>query len=221
MDVVEAIRTRKTVRRFSSRQVADGLIEGILDAARRAPSASNTQPWRFIVVRAGTRRAALAEAAFGQKAVSTAPVVIVVCGDPAAMKRAAQMERWVEFRRAGIDEELAVTGVIDAVRRVELVREKEIERVGEEYAIAVSLASNVAIAVSFMTLQAHEMGLGSCWIGAFSREEVRKIAEVPDSIEVLWLLALGYPDIAPAERPRKPIAELVRYETWETERCDI
>ena len=75
MDVVEAIAGRKTIRRFSSRPVAEELVGEILEAGRRAPSASNTQPWRFVVVRDEPGKSELAEAAFGQKAVATAPVL--------------------------------------------------------------------------------------------------------------------------------------------------
>jgi nitroreductase len=217
MDIVEAIRNRKTIRRFSSQQIEDGLIDEILEAGRRAPSASNTQPWRFVVVRDETRKAALAEAAGGQKSVSTAQAVIVVCGETSAVKPAAWMKRWAEFRQAGMEEELTTTGVVEAVNRITPARQKESERLGKECVVAVSLASNVAIAVSFMTLRAHELGLGSCWIGAFLTDEVRKIVRAPDSVEVMWMLAVGYPDITPVERPRKSIAELVRHETWETE----
>ena len=219
MDIVEAIRDRKTIRRFSSRAVEDRLVDEILEAGRRAPSASNSQPWRFVVVRDETRKAALAEAAGGQKSVSTAQVVIVVCGEPSAVKPAAWMKRWAEFRQAGMEEELTATGVVEAVNRITPARQKESERLGKDHVMAVSLASNVAIAVSFMTLRAHELGLGSCWIGAFLKNDVRKIVRVPDFVEVMWMLAIGYPDITPVKRPRKSIAELVHYETWETEQC--
>lgn len=220
MDIVEAIRNRRTIRRFSTQPVDEGLIDEILEAGRRAPSASNTQPWRFVVVRDEKRKAALAEAAGGQKSVSTAPVVIVVCGEPSAVKPAAWMERWAEFREAGMEEELATTGVVEAMNVITPARQKEVERLGKEHIVAVSLASNVAIAVSFMMLRAYELGLGSCWIGAFLTDEVRRIVRAPGFAEVMWLLAIGYPDITPVERPRRPMAELVYYEMWETEQCE-
>jgi len=217
MDVVEAVSTRRTIRRFSPRPVADTTVAELLDAARRAPSASNTQPWRFVVVRDETRRAELAQAAGGQTSVETAPVVIVICGDAAALAPAARMRRYVEFSRAGMDDEMESTGVAKAVAEMAAVRQKEAEQDGAASTAHVSLAGNVAIAVSFMILRAHELGLGSCWLGAFSRARAREIAGVPDSMEVLWLLALGYPDIAPVERPRLSVEQFVRYEMWETE----
>jgi len=221
VDIVEAIRERKTIRRFRAQSIENKLIDEILEAARLAPSASNTQPWRFVVVRDETLKSALAQAAYGQKSVSTAPVVIVICGDPGAVKPAARMERWAEFREAGMEEELATSGVIEAVKLMTPARRKEFKQLGKERVVAVSLVSNVAIAVSFMTLRAHELGLGSCWIGAFSRDKAREIVKVPDSVEVMWLLAIGYPDITPVERPRQPLSELVCYDMWETtEQCD-
>jgi len=56
----------------------------LMDSLRRAPSAGNVQPWRFYVVRNGSLKAELAEAAHGQGFVKQAPVVFVVCGDAEA-----------------------------------------------------------------------------------------------------------------------------------------
>jgi len=56
--------------------------------------------------------------------------------------------------------------------------------------------------------------MGRVQLGRYGRGG--EIVAVPNSIEVLWLLALGYPDITPVDRPRKPVEEFVRYETWET-----
>lgn len=79
MDVYEAIRTRKSVRAFSDRDVSDEVLDKILDAARLAPSANNKQEWRFIVVRNPDTRKKLMEAAKGQAFVGQAPVVIACC----------------------------------------------------------------------------------------------------------------------------------------------
>lgn len=81
MDVFEAIRGRRSIRRFTPEDVDDEALLKILDAARWAPSAGNLQPWRFIVVRSRERRRRLAEAALGQRFIEEAPVDIVVCAD--------------------------------------------------------------------------------------------------------------------------------------------
>ncbi len=60
MDVEEAIRTQRVVRRFSERPITDQQLQGILNAARRTGSSKNTQRWRFIVVRDRDRLSELA-----------------------------------------------------------------------------------------------------------------------------------------------------------------
>lgn len=81
MDVYEAIVKRKSVRGFKDEEVPDQIISRLLEAARLAPSASNRQEWRFIVVRDQVMRNKLAEAARGQKFVAEAPVVLACCAE--------------------------------------------------------------------------------------------------------------------------------------------
>ena len=81
MDVYEAISVRKSVRSFQAKDVPADIISRLLDAARLAPSASNRQEWRFIVVRNAAKRKELAGAAMGQKFVGEAPVVLACCAE--------------------------------------------------------------------------------------------------------------------------------------------
>ena len=80
MDVYEAIQKRFSVRAYQDRPVAEGILRRVLDAGRLAPSGSNTQPWKFVVVRDAERRQALCKAAKDQAFVAQAPVVIGVVG---------------------------------------------------------------------------------------------------------------------------------------------
>jgi len=73
---------------------------------------------------------------------------------------------------------------------------------------------DVAISVDHMTLQATEEGLGTCWIGAFYEEEVKKILAIPPEIRVVAMLPLGYPAESPLSRPRKPMEDMVIQERW-------
>ena len=82
MDLWTAIDLRCSVRGFDSSDVSPETVERILQAAIRAPSAGNRQPWHFVVVRHRETKQSLAEAAYGQDFVAQAPVVIVVCADP-------------------------------------------------------------------------------------------------------------------------------------------
>ncbi|MGE5572396.1 MAG: nitroreductase family protein [Bacteroidota bacterium] len=76
MDLMDAIKERRSVRAYQDRDVAADKLERVLEAARLAPSASNRQMWKFVVVRDPDRRRLLAEAANGQSFVAQAPVVI-------------------------------------------------------------------------------------------------------------------------------------------------
>ena len=81
MDVYEAIIKRKSVRAFKDKDVPEEMISRLLEAARLAPSASNRQEWRFIVVRDPATRKQLSKAAMGQKFVGEAPVVLACCAE--------------------------------------------------------------------------------------------------------------------------------------------
>lgn len=81
MDVLEAIKTRRSIRSFTDKPVPEDLITIILDSARYAPSAGNIQPWELIIVKKQETKDLLSRAALGQGFIADAPVVIVVCAD--------------------------------------------------------------------------------------------------------------------------------------------
>jgi len=83
-DVLKAIRNRRTVRRFKSNPIDEETLQMILEAGRWAPSFSNLQPWRFIVIRDPGLKTALDKAAKESVlhlGIHEAPVVILVCVD--------------------------------------------------------------------------------------------------------------------------------------------
>ena len=74
---------------------------------------------------------------------------------------------------------------------------------------------DVAIAMENMALTAHELGLGTCWLGAFYEEQVKELLKVPeDDVRVVGLLTLGYPAVQAPGKRRKPLDEIVCYEAW-------
>ncbi len=81
MNIMEAIRTRKSVRAYLDRPVEDEKLCLVLEAARLAPSASNRQEWRFVIVREPETREKIAVVAGMQSFVAQAPVVIAACAD--------------------------------------------------------------------------------------------------------------------------------------------
>ncbi len=82
MNVYEAIRTRRSVRRYSPRPIPDSSLPRLRDALRLAPSACNFQPWQFIFVTDQELRTELGQAAHRQTFISQAPLIVVACGFP-------------------------------------------------------------------------------------------------------------------------------------------
>jgi nitroreductase len=81
MDILKAVRGRRSIRAFKSDDVSPEIVEKLLEAASWAPSAGNIQPWEFIVVRKIEIKRRLVEAALDQTFIEEAPVVIVVCAN--------------------------------------------------------------------------------------------------------------------------------------------
>jgi nitroreductase len=73
---------------------------------------------------------------------------------------------------------------------------------------------DIGIVIDHLTLEAAELGLGTCWIGAFDKDAAREILGLPDEVEPVVFTTLGYAAAPPREKQRKPIDELVRYEHW-------
>lgn len=96
MDVLEAIRTRRSVRRFKDQPVEDKKILAILDSVRQSPSWANLQCWRFVVVKDKSIREKISELSYvesffaplsyktnpARKGLAEAPVILVACADP-------------------------------------------------------------------------------------------------------------------------------------------
>jgi nitroreductase len=80
MDVYEAIEIRRSVRAYETRQIPNDVLMRVLEAGRVAPSASNSQPWHFIVVKSPEKREVLSKRMFTKFLVES-PVVIVGCGE--------------------------------------------------------------------------------------------------------------------------------------------
>lgn len=81
MEAMEAILTRRSVRRYEGKEVPEETLTEILRAAMAAPSAGNQQPWHFVVVRERGVLEALARVSPYAGMTSEAPAAIVVCGD--------------------------------------------------------------------------------------------------------------------------------------------
>jgi nitroreductase len=73
---------------------------------------------------------------------------------------------------------------------------------------------DVAIAMDHLILAAADLGLGTCWIGAFDPQAAREVLDLPDGVVPIAFTPLGYPADEPGPKERKSLSELVRYERW-------
>ena len=170
MDIYEAIITRKSVRSFKNTDVPEESLERLLEAARLAPSANNSQEWRFVVVRNAETRKILATKACKQTFVAEAPIILACCAET--------------------NNHVMTCGQL-------------------------SYPIDVAIAVDHITLCAVAEGLGTCWIGAFYEDEVKRILSIPPEVRVVALLPVGYPsNPAPVTKLRRSLARITCQEKW-------
>jgi nitroreductase len=73
---------------------------------------------------------------------------------------------------------------------------------------------DVTIALQNMVLAAEAQGLGSCWIGDFNQSEIKEMLGIPDSFNVVALVAFGYPAEKPAPRRKKSLEKIVSYDKF-------
>ena len=73
---------------------------------------------------------------------------------------------------------------------------------------------DVSIACAFMILEAYELGLGTCWIGAFKEDETKSILNIPEHVRVVAMTPLGYPDVSPSKKSRKRLDQIICFEKY-------
>jgi len=199
MDLMEAIRKRKSIRAYKPDPVSKETVEELLDAAIQAPTGSNSQPWKFYVV-GGERKKQLDE-------------VLLKCLDEGqATSNELQMQREggdekvqerIASRRSGLMRE-----VMDILREndvpIEMFAKGSFHYFGAPVAIFItmdqSLAENTLVAVGAavenLLLAACAKGLGACWIGMalMYSKQIRENLGIPETERIITSLALGYPD---------------------------
>jgi len=184
-------------------------IEKVLEAGRRAPSWGNTQPWRFIVVQDKAKIEEIAKAAGGQPHIN-APVLIVCCGAINDLSRKLHKEALQQLREAGVTD-----WTDEFLDNILLQSDVYAPYLLGEPIMTVKVGEQIMIAVAYMTLEAVNQGLGTCWVGAITPKDIHKAMNLPDSIFVHTLLPLGYADQDPEPRPRKDMSEIVFWEKYE------
>jgi nitroreductase len=186
METLEAIKTRRSIRKFTDQPVEPEKLQAVLEAVQQAPSWSNRQCWSLVVVQDQAVRSRISELSFvesffatygyksnpAQKGLAQAPIVLVACADP---------QHSGDLR-------------------------------GEQYYMA-----DLGIATQNLMLAAHDLGLGTVFVGVFDEEQLKSLLEIPPHIRIVGLFPLGYPAAEPkAGPPRKPLSEFVHYGQWQS-----
>ena len=210
MDVSEAIQKRATIRKWKPVPVEKEKIIKVLEAGRRAPSWGNVQPWRYIVVQDKAKIEELAKSAAGQPHINTAPVIIVCCGLVEAFSRKMHRDSLKQLIDAGVmdwPDEILDNVVLGSDLFAPY-------RLGEQV-MTMKASEQIMISVAYMSLEALNQGLGSCWAGAISPQGVRETLSLPKDLFVHDFFLLGYPDEDPKPRPRKKLSDIVFWEKYE------
>ena len=181
MTFKELILARQSVRRYANTPVESEKLNICLEAARLAPSASNSQPWKFIVIDKEPLRSEVAKATFSDiklinKFTLQAPVMVVI-----VMEKAKLITR------------LAM-----------LIKKKEWPLI------------DIGITAEHFCLQAAELGLGTCMIGWFNEDKIKKLLLIPSDKSIGLVISVGYAVEGYQQRTkiRKPTDEIVSFNKY-------
>lgn len=200
--VYDVIAERRDVRRFRSDEVGDAVLERVLSAAHRAPSVGLMQPWRFIVVRSLETRSAIRSLA--------------------QRERLRQADRFDERARHFLDQK--IEGVVEAPLGVCVCCDHgsgDVEVLGRGTIPETDIYST-ACAIENLWLAARAEGLGVGWVSFYRPEDLRSLLDLPERVEPVAYLCLGWPDEQPV-RPtletvgwskRLPLEAVVMHERW-------
>lgn len=201
----DAIQSRRSIRKYLGDDVPDAYIRQMLEAARLAPSGSNNQPWRFIVVRDANVRSEICKLHNGQRFIEEAPVTIVCFGDLDRYSQEVNRAKWSELIESGIAAELSGNLATPefwngVAARPTPPRERRLT----------SAVSNAYIAVEHLLLMATALGLGTCWLNAVDNPKLNELFGLPDNIVSVAVIPVGYPaGKIPAPRPRISIEQML------------
>jgi nitroreductase len=179
--VIEAIKKRRSVRAYETKPVPRDLLNAVIEAGNEAPSAMNSQPWRFVVVVAAEAKKKLLAAALPRAKQVTELVKDI---DP---------ERYEVIKRRYADMPDPVYYSAPAVVFV----------IGS----GMYADHSCPLACENMMLAAHSLGLGSCWVGfgamVTDDPEVRNLLELKEGDSIFGPILLGYPKTNPPRPPKK------------------
>lgn len=178
LSAAAAARVRRSVRSYSDQPVTDDQVRTLLELTGRAPSAFNAQPWRFIVVREPALKQQLMSAAYNQKQIGEAPVVIVMYAD---------MEDTMANLEAILNPGLSAEqreSTLAMLRRTwgGLTVEKRAEWGNAQ----------ANIALGYLLLLAQSEGYATSPMLGFQADQVKSLLGIPSHATITALVALGH-----------------------------
>lgn len=178
--VMEALYKRRSVRSYQSRPVPKDILAAIIDAGNEAPSAMNSQPWRFVVIEDAEKKRMLLRAAR-----PNVQKILDMIKDADPVRYEAIQQRLRELPDPVYYSAPAIVFVIGSGR----------------YA-----AHSCPLACENMMLAAYSFGIGSCWVGfgamVTDDTEAKRILDLKEDETIFGPILLGYPEVYP-DRPEK------------------
>jgi nitroreductase len=189
MNTLDAIAARRSIRKFKDTPIPDDMLQKILTAAIQAPSASNRQPWRFIIVRGE------------QKAEMLRILREAIARDKYRGEDIGSSE-W----SVNVMEEAPVTVFVFNPTGLKPWKKHTTEQMFAD----VGDIQSIGAAIQNMLLAAQDLGLGSLWICDVFIAYEELCQWLGEKGELIAAVSFGYADESPASRPRKPMREVVR-----------
>ena len=191
------IETRRSIRKYKQGDVSRELIERIVDAARLAPSAKNRQPWRFIVYTGAQK----------EKLLDTMEQ---------SLKKEQQTHALLPESAGGLPDAFNTLKIMRTASAIIIVMNtggsSPFEPIDTDSRIGeICDTLSIGAAVENMLLRAESLGLGTLWIAntCFAYNDLTEF--VGEKGQLACAVAVGYPDEQPAQRPRKPLADIIEY----------
>lgn len=197
MDIYDAIYTLRAMRRLKTDPVPEELVWKVLDAAIRAPSGGNLQPWGFVVVTDPEKKRKIGEWYLEAWDKGYGPVKDVMMADPAR----ARTFKSADHLANNITE---VPVLIFATVRSANVAETS------------GVGPNIYPAVQNLMLAARAEGLGTTLTTLHRAHEadVKALLRIPDGVETMAMIPLGWPKGKFGTGPRRPVEDVTHWDNW-------
>jgi len=205
MDLVDVVRSRRSIRKFKPEKPAREVVCSLLDLARWSPSAHNAQPWRLVVVDDAEVKAKLAKK-MGEVWVSD----MVRDGvERTEAERVVRLKNWSRVTSSPVV-------IMVCLDKRGVYKHADSRRRGVDYLAAVQ---SVAAYVQTMLLVAHDHGFGACWACTplFCQNSVRRVLGLPKELEPQAMIIMGFPDERPSPSSRRPLEEICAFNSWPKE----